>query len=302
MEDFFYRYNSPTVVRVQGEDAEDYLQSQWTIDVRKIKTGQIRFGLRLSSKGKILAGSYIARMGQEEFLLITQKTPPSELIKMMEENVVADEVEFSDESEKWEFFCLRLANSSKRPFNPDLSSLGNREYLNSENGICWLDECMPERFYSALLKKGSCTPNTFSEGLEQISEQRFDSLRIQSGNFSIPDEIGSEDLPQEAGLEKKMVDFNKGCYLGQEVMARLHSMGKVQKRVLGVRLECDSPISTNLPIPVVLDDKQVGVLKSLVKHEDSWMGVAKIHLKAKEQLIENGLGLEEPTLGRIFML
>ena len=302
MEDFFYRYSSPTVVRVQGEDAEDYLQSQWTIDVRKIKTGQIRFGLRLSSKGKILAGSYIARMGEEEFLLITQKTPPSELIKMMEENVVADEVEFSDESEKWEFFCLRLANSSRQAFNPDLSSLGNREYLNSENGICWLDECMPERFYSALFKKGSCTPNTFSEGLEQISEQRFDILRIQSGNFSIPDEIGSEDLPQEAGLEKKMVDFNKGCYLGQEVMARLHSMGQVQKRVLGVRLECDSPISTNLPIPVVSDDKQVGMLKSLVKHEDSWMGVAKIHLKAKEQLIENGLGLEEPTLGRIFML
>ena len=302
MEDFFYRYSSPTVVRVQGEDAEDYLQSQWTIDVRKIKTGQIRFGLRLSSKGKILAGSYIARMGQEEFLLITQKTPPSELIKMMEENVVADEVEFSDESEKWEFFCLRLANSSRQAFNPDLSSLGNREYLNSENGICWLDECMPERFYSALFKKGSCSPNTFSEGLEQISEQRFDSLRIQSGNFSIPDEIGSEDLPQEAGLEKKMVDFNKGCYLGQEVMARLHSMGQVQKRVLGVRLECDSPISTNLPIPVVSDDKQVGMLKSLVKHEDSWMGVAKIHLKAKEQLIENGLGLEEPTSGRIFIL
>ena len=302
MEDFFYRYNSQTVVRAQGEDAEDYLQSQWTIDVRKIKTGQIRFGLRLSSKGKILAGSYIARMGEEEFLLITQKTPPSELIKMMEENVVADEVEFSDESEKWEFFCLRLANSSKRPFNPDLSSLGNREYLNSENGICWLDECMPERFYSALFQKASCSPNTFSEGLEQISEQRFDILRIQSGNFSIPDEIGSEDLPQEAGLEKKMVDFNKGCYLGQEVMARLHSMGQVQRRVLAVRLECDSPISTNLPIPVVLDDKQVGVLKSLVKHENSWMGVAKIHLKAKEQLIENGLGLEEPTLGRIFML
>ena len=78
--------------------------------------------------------------------------------------------------------------------------------------------------------------------------------------------------------------------------------GKSSKESFGVRLECDSPISTNLPIPVVLDDKQVGVLKSLVKYEDSWMGVAKIHLKAKEQLIENGLGLEEPTLGRIFML
>ncbi len=302
MEDFFYRYNSPTVVQAHGEDAEDYLQSQWTIDIRKIKTGQIRFGLRLTSRGKILAGSYIARMTDEEFLLIAQKTPPSELIKMMEENVVADEVEFSDQSENWELFSLHLANSTKLPFNQDLSSLGNREYLSRENGICWMDECMPEGFYSGLFKKGSCIPNTFSEGLEPISEQRFDTLRIQSGNFSIPDEIGNEDLPQEAGAEKEMVDFNKGCYLGQEVMARLHSMGKVQRRVLAVRLECDSPISPNLPMPIILDNKQVGVLKSLVKHENSWTGVAKIHLKAKERLIENGLGLEEPSLGRVFML
>lgn len=302
MEDFFYRYNSPTVVQAHGEDVEDYLQSQWTIDIRKIKTGQIRFGLRLTMRGKILSGSYIARMGEEEFLLIAQKTPPSELIKMMEENVVADEVEFSDQSENWEFFSLHLTNSIKLSFNQDLFSLGKREYLSTENGIIWMDECMPEGFYSALLKKGSCIENTFPEGLKPISEQRFNILRIQSGNFSIPDEIGNEDLPQEAGADKEMVDFNKGCYLGQERMARLHSMGRIQKRVLAVRLECDSSISPNLPTPIVLDKKQVGVLKSLVKHENSWIGVAKIQLKAEEQLIENGLGLEEPNSGRVFML
>ena len=139
-----------------------------------------------------------------------------------------------------------------------------------------------------------------SEGLEPISEQRFETLRIQSENFSIPDEIGNEDLPQEAGAEKEMVDFNKGCYLGQEVMARLHSMGKVQEEFWMGR-NVIRP-SLPLPMPIILDNKQVGVLKSLVKHENSWTGVAKIHLKAKERLIENGLDLEEPSLGRVFML
>jgi folate-binding protein YgfZ len=42
-------------------------------------------------------------------------------------------------------------------------------------------------------------------------------------------------LPQEAGMERSAVDFDKGCYLGQEVMARLHAMGKVQRQVLAIR-------------------------------------------------------------------
>ncbi len=98
MEDFFYQHSGSSVVRAWGEDAEDYLQSQWTIDITKIKNGDIRFGLRLTSKGKILAGTYISRIDDEEFLLISEKIPASEIVTMMEENVVADEIEFSDES------------------------------------------------------------------------------------------------------------------------------------------------------------------------------------------------------------
>ena len=67
MEDFFYRHNDATIIRYQGEDAEDYLQSQWSIDIRKLGKGGVRFGLRLNLKGKILAGAYIARLKEEEF-------------------------------------------------------------------------------------------------------------------------------------------------------------------------------------------------------------------------------------------
>ena len=68
----------------------------------------VRFGLRLSLKGKVLAGAYIARLDDEEFLLIAEQMPPGSLLDMLEENVVADEVEFSDESENWEYFSLKI--------------------------------------------------------------------------------------------------------------------------------------------------------------------------------------------------
>ena len=62
MEEFFYRHDCPTVIRAVGEDVEDYLQSQWSIDLRKLNTGSVRFGLRLSLKGKVLAGAYLASL------------------------------------------------------------------------------------------------------------------------------------------------------------------------------------------------------------------------------------------------
>ena len=83
MEKFFYRHDRPTVIRAVGEDVEDYLQSQWSIDLRKLNTGSVRFGLRLSLKGKVLAGAHLARLQEEEFLLIAEKMSPGDLNKML---------------------------------------------------------------------------------------------------------------------------------------------------------------------------------------------------------------------------
>ncbi len=194
------------------------------------------------------------------------------------------------------------------PFNQDLSSLGNREYLSRENGICWMDECMPEGFYSGLFKKGSCMPNTFSEGLEPISEQRFDTLRIQSGNFSIPDEIGNEDLPQEAGAEKEMVDFNKGCYLGQETMSKIKNVSSLKQEIrvwesmdsnLNLEVE-DKNLYTNSS-----KENSVGKITSIFKSDSHKKGLAMIKRKylKKERFYSEIFGtiIINKSVGSIFL-
>ena len=63
------------MVKASGEDALPYLQSQWTIDFQKLKIGYVRHGLRLSAKGKILAGAHIARMGRRIFCSLHSPQP-----------------------------------------------------------------------------------------------------------------------------------------------------------------------------------------------------------------------------------
>ena len=302
MEDFFYQHGIISVVRAWGEDAEDYLQSQWTIDITKIKTGEVRFGLRLNSKGKILAGAYIARLDDEEFLLIGEKIPATEIINLMEENVVADEIEFSDDSEDWEFLSLYFSDPTICSSKLNKSAPQSNEFLDFEGGRLWIDKRMQNGFYLGLIEKDKQSKITAIEGLAGITQEKFECLRIKNRNFSIPTEIGQEDLPQEAEMENYAVDFNKGCYLGQEVMARLHAMGQVQKHVLTVRWEGKSEHPPPLPAIIMMDQKQVGTLRSLIKDGGAYLGVAKIHLKAKDRFLENGLDLEDSEMGKVFSL
>ena len=302
MEDFFYRHNHATIIRAQGEDAEDYLQSQWSIDIRKLGKGSVRFGLRLNLKGKILAGAYIARLKEEEFLLISENTPDLNMVEMLEENIVADEVEFFDETQNWDLLSLQINKPNASLGTLGASKITEGHFTQEEEGLLFLDERMQSEHLLALLQRDSTPIKSISEKMEEICSTHYDIMRINQQKFSIPKEIGADDLPQEAGMERNAVDFDKGCYLGQEVMARLHAMGKVQRQVMAIRLEKKNISPPNLPVGILFENKTVGQIKSLVMDKDSWVGVAKIHLKAKEKLIESGLETENQGMGRIFSL
>ena len=232
MTTFFYKSSIKGVIRVQGEDAQDYLQSQWTIDLRKLPSGGIRYGLRLSTKGKVLADSYFIRIGEEEFILLSKDCEASHLLALLEENIVADEVEFSDETKKLGFTLLWQEKQIPNFQLEELTIPEKNQFAEVENGFFFEDFRAFSGAFSLLLPKNS-TWSKPSEWSEQ-KKSKFETQRIQAGQVSVPIEIGPEDLPQEGKLEKDAVDFDKGCYLGQEVMARIHAMGRVRRQACSV--------------------------------------------------------------------
>ena len=274
-----------TVVRAIGEDAEDYLQSQLTINLKHLDPGEIRYGMRLSLKGKVLAGAYVMRFGPEDFVLLSRGTEPSALIELLEENVIADEVDFSDESADWKLQAVWGEGLTENlgfplPETQELKKVGD--------SYAFLDSRFPEGVVSILSSRGETSRSVgLPERLRHDDQGELEQMRIQAGLVAIPQEIGPTELPQEGGLAENFVDFDKGCYLGQEVMARLHAMGKARRRTCPVRWTgSESPVT---PTDLFAGEKKVGTLKSLMMRKNDGVGIALVHELGLPFLKEDGL-------------
>jgi folate-binding protein YgfZ len=95
--------------------------------------------------------------------------------------------------------------------------------------------------------------------LPQTEADELEAARIEAG-FPLPADIVERTLPQELGRDARAISLNKGCYLGQETVARLDAMGHVNRRLAVVALERDHP--PDLPARVLMDDQPVGLLTS----------------------------------------
>jgi hypothetical protein len=298
MDTFFYKTFPKGVIRVIEEDAEDYLQSQWTINLRKLPVGGIRYGLRLSTRGRVLADSFFLRIGEEEFILLSKDCDGAELNSLLEENIVADEVEFIDESKNWELITLLEDEKESNSKFKEIKKPEKGEFVTFKDGYFFEDFRISPGVFSLLRPIQDEIPDELSR-----SEENFNLLemkRIKAGLVSVPAEIGPDDLPQEGRLERDAIDFDKGCYLGQEVMARIHAMGRVRR--LAFPVIWNGTELPAFPCPLFYGDKKKGILKSLHQvNAGESIGIALIHESALDNLKSEGLTIQGITDGRIQM-
>ncbi len=106
-------------------------------------------------------------------------------------------------------------------------------------------------------------------GVVPLSEETYQVLRVEAGQPEFGHELGDEYIPLEANLWND-VSFKKGCYTGQEIIARMESRQKLAKRLVGLRF--DEPVT--LPASLWVDDHEAGVVTSVV-HSPAlgWIGL-----------------------------
>jgi hypothetical protein len=266
----FYHLTKPAaVLRVTGPDAFAFLQSQFSNDLRD-KSPQ--YGLWLDLKGKIQADSFIVRQRPEEFLVVSYDCPAEKIRAHLEAHLIADEVDLRDETGS-----RALLHCWSKEVEPVVRSLvdiltdptvedrwpGRRPYLHgswryphNDKGEAWDFLSAPEtlQVYAEKLAARGVLPAT-AEALKET--------RIRAGVPAVPVDAGPGDLPQEAGLERDAVSFDKGCYLGQEVMARLKSLGHVNRALWRVAGTGDLPLPAgNEPMPLYAGEVIAGELRS----------------------------------------
>jgi folate-binding protein YgfZ len=197
------------VVRVTGEDAAAFLQGQCSADLRGVALAD---ALWLNRKGRVLAHTIISKEADGSFLLLCPHLSADEIIAVVTANVIADDVVATDESSLWQKWVV---------WGDEPKLAGAKVFTTQRFGVAAWDMLTPV---------GVAAPG------EMANLAELDAWRIAAGVPAVPANCGANEFPQECGLEA-WVSYTKGCYLGQEVMARIQSMGslrRILRRVSGV--------------------------------------------------------------------
>ena len=247
------------VVRVTGEDAAAFLQGQCSADLRGVALAD---ALWLNRKGRVLAHTVIAKEADGSHLLLCPHLAAAELIAIVTANVIADDVVATDESTLWQKWIAWGAE----PANAAVKAFASKRF-----GVDAWDVLTPV---------AAAAPG------ELASLAELDALRVAAGVPAVPADCGANEFPQECGLEA-WVSYTKGCYLGQEVMARIQSMGSL-RRILR-RVTGPVSIGQELRTP---EGKIVGTVRSAA----GAVGLALVSVDLAEGSVIGEVQLGAPAL------
>ncbi len=201
-----YLIPSKLEIRLRGADAFRYLNGQITRDLRRLGTNEAVSACILTPRGKLCAPLLIRRDGDD---LIVESEPILEeaLTARLERYIVADDV--------------TLSVHPPRSVIHVFGEVAIKEPWASAEGIRVTRLGQPGKDFDP------ATPEV--QGLELIDPRVVEVLRIERGIPAWGAELTEEILPPEAGLDLTHIDYDRGCYPGQEVISRLKSVGRVNR-------------------------------------------------------------------------
>ncbi|WP_417821237.1 YgfZ/GcvT domain-containing protein [Terasakiella sp.] len=249
------------VLKIEGEDRLDFLQGLISNDVNKVTATDGIYAAFLTPQGKFLCDFFIAQENDALLLDIDAEAMPAFKKKLMMYKLRAN-VAIADVSAQYEVFA----------------AFGDKT---TQSGV-FADPRLEEAGYRAILPNGQDIENA-----EPVPFETYELMRIQLG---LPD--GARDMTVEKSIllengfdELHGVDWNKGCYMGQELTARTKYRALIRKRLFPVMIEGD------LPAPgteITSGDKVVGEIHSGIQN----MALATLKLDAlDDELSANGAKL-----------
>lgn len=228
------------VVIVAGADARDHLQSQLTQDVVALDIGDHAWSFLLDPKASIIALLRITRSGESTYLLDTEEGWGDAVRNAIEGFLFRMDVSFA--SDCWDHVAVRGPGAASVTVGAPIEAPVRWGAL---EGVDLIGPELPE-----------------VDGIAEASPEAYDSLRIWAGWPAMGKEIVEKTTPAMTGLVDDTVSFTKGCYPGQEFVARVHYRDAAPpRRIVQVQFHPCAEVTAGAEL--TLDGEQVGVITSV---------------------------------------
>jgi folate-binding protein YgfZ len=283
------------LLSLKGSDRLRFLHNQTTNNIQSLAVGQGCDTVFVNSTGRTLdlATAWIA---EDEVLVLVSPNRRQLLLDWMDRYLFPmDKVELADLSGQYAIFTLLGDVEDIQLDFADLKDLSERpEASHIKTKFAGID-CQVAKGTGlampgfTLLISAVDAPMLWSvlidRGATPMGDRDWEKIRIQQGRPASDRELTEDYNPLEAGLWHA-ISFNKGCYIGQETIARLNTYKGVKQRLWGIVL--DRPIDTGTAL--TLNGEKVGILTSCLATPTGALGLGYLRTKAGEAGLEMAVG------------
>jgi folate-binding protein YgfZ len=218
-------------LRITGADASRFLNGQITNDLRKATATSAIQASILNAKGKLSAHVFVSLDNNGGFLLDADSELREELPARLERYIIADDVQVEDMTDQ---FSMLHFLGEKPAAATSLRTVAS-ERFGSAGWDFWCAR-VPE----------SQLREPFAERFVFCDDGCAEIFRIERGIPRWGRELTNEIIPVEANLEASSIDYDKGCYIGQEVISRMKMSGQTNKRLCGLMSISGTPLTPNI--------------------------------------------------------
>jgi folate-binding protein YgfZ len=246
-------------VRITGKDAQNFLHRMISNDVQSLQPGKGVWSLFLDIKGHVQGDFKLYRL-PDFMMMILQRHALEKVVKGLDRYVISEQLKMVDVSDEFGLFQIFGPNAATVLQSKGVQSLPADELAFQSASINGVETQIIRMGtgYSILVPAASAVDLLNFMDLQPIGQRAFNIFRVETGLPVLGIDFDDTNLPQESRLDKA-ISFNKGCYLGQEVIARLDAQGHVNKILMG--LESDSELKPNQKL--YFAEKEVGRITSV---------------------------------------
>jgi folate-binding protein YgfZ len=218
-------------IRVSGGEGAEFLQGQLTNDVEALEPGEGCYAALLDRKGRIQADMRVLRLARDEILIDAEPEAGPGVMRHLSMYKIGRDAEVESADENLRMLSLLGPQTAEIVGAP----LGT-ENSHREVRIDGIDCRAVATIYGADLivdseRAGDLEAALLAAGAEPIAAEAAEIARVEAGRPRLGHEMNSSTMPQEAGINERAVSFTKGCYIGQETVARLHYKGKPNRHL-----------------------------------------------------------------------